>query len=415
MDNTEAALRSDIENVKNIPIVSTMLEVICKSTGMGFAAIARVTEDRWIACSVRDEISFGLVPGGELKIETTICNEIRDNRQAVIIDHVQISEIFADHHTPKMYGFQSYISIPIILRNGDFFGTLCAIDPKPALLNNAKTVGMFNLFAELIAFHLETLQVAEQSKTALNEMNHKLVDSVIENRQFKYISNHNLQEPLRKMRVFSSMLVQAGEAGDVEKIKFLAGKIDDCARKFSELVKELSEFSELYSDTDFELVDLRRLVAEVCGELSNELDEKNVRVQINELPVINASFLQMKQLFYSLITNSVQHSKRDGLHEITIGSKEITQKNTPQLPVQNDAELIEIMIQDNGAGFSKQQLEKIFDIFPNLINEELEKSDGSGLVYCRKIVRNHGGSIAAESEPGQGTAFSIILPIRARS
>ena len=123
----------------------------------------------------------------------------------------------------------------------------------------------------------------------------------------------------------------------------------------------------------------------------------------------------MKQLFYSLITNSVQHSKRDGLHEITIGSKEITQKNTPQLPVQNDAELIEIMIQDNGAGFSKQQLEKIFDIFPNLINEELEKSDGSGLVYCRKIVRNHGGSIAAESEPGQGTAFSIILPIRARS
>ncbi|MCF2497049.1 sensor histidine kinase [Dyadobacter chenhuakuii] len=415
MDNTEAALLSDIENVKNIPIVSTMLEVICKSTGMGFAAIARVTEDRWIACSVRDEISFGLVPGGELKIETTICNEIRDNRQAVIIDHVQISEIFADHHTPKMYGFQSYISIPIILRNGDFFGTLCAIDPKPALLNNAKTVGMFNLFAELIAFHLETLQVAEQSKTALNEMNHKLVDSVIENRQFKYISNHNLQEPLRKMRVFSSMLVQAGEAGDVEKIKFLAGKIDDCARKFSELVKELSEFSELYSDTDFELVDLRKLVAEVCGELSKELDEKNVRVQINELPVINASFSQMKQLFYSLITNSFQHSKRDGLHEITIGSKEITQKNTPQLPVQNDAELIEIMIQDNGAGFSKQQLEKIFDIFPNLINEELEKSDGSGLVYCRKIVRNHGGSIAAESEPGQGTAFSIILPIRARS
>lgn len=121
---------------------------------MGFAAIARVTEDRWIACAVRDEIAFGLLPGGELKIETTICNEIRQHQSAVIIDHVAESEAFATHHTPAMYGFQSYISVPIILKDGSFFGTLCAIDPQPNDLENQRVRGMFTAFAELISFHV---------------------------------------------------------------------------------------------------------------------------------------------------------------------------------------------------------------------------------------------------------------------
>src|SRR3989337_2070336 len=71
-------LQADIDHINQIPIIPTMLEVICRTTGMGFAAIARVTEERWIACSVLDEISFGLEPDGELEIQTTICNEIRD-------------------------------------------------------------------------------------------------------------------------------------------------------------------------------------------------------------------------------------------------------------------------------------------------------------------------------------------------
>src|ERR1700744_3361162 len=98
---------------------------------MGFSAIARVTEDRWITCSVRDEILFGLVPGSELKVETTICHEIRQSGDPVIIDHVALNPAFANHHTPAMYGFQSYISVPILRRDGTFFGTLCAIDPNP--------------------------------------------------------------------------------------------------------------------------------------------------------------------------------------------------------------------------------------------------------------------------------------------
>ena len=151
-------LSADIAAVQGIAAVPRILEVVCRSTGMGFAAVARVTEERWICCAVRDEIEFGLTPGGELEVETTICHEIRQSGEAVVIDNVAEDAVFCGHHTPAMYGFQSYISVPIILPDGAFFGTLCAIDPRPARLNTPETVGMFKLFAELIAFHLDAAE-----------------------------------------------------------------------------------------------------------------------------------------------------------------------------------------------------------------------------------------------------------------
>ena len=81
-------LEADVESISRIDAVRTILEVVCRSTGMGFAAVARVTEHRWIACAVRDEIEFGLEPGGELRVETTICSEIRNHGRPVIIDNV---------------------------------------------------------------------------------------------------------------------------------------------------------------------------------------------------------------------------------------------------------------------------------------------------------------------------------------
>jgi GAF domain-containing protein len=148
------SFQEDISAVGGISAVDTILEVICRSTGMGFAAIARVTEDRWIACQVRDDSAFGLQPGGELKVETTICQEVRNTKQAVFIDNVAEDAAYCGHPTPAMYGFQSYVSVPIMLKNGTFFGTLCAIDPRPARVNTPETVGMFKLFADLIAFYL---------------------------------------------------------------------------------------------------------------------------------------------------------------------------------------------------------------------------------------------------------------------
>lgn len=168
----ENKYEAEVAAVLRINAVHSILEVICRTTGMGFSAIARVTEDRWIACAVRDEINFGLQPGGELQVETTICNEIRANENMIVIDHVAEDENYCQHPTPAMYGFQSYISLPIYYPKGQFFGTLCAIDPQPRQLNRPEIIKMFRLFADLIAYHLSavrsefSLELADCLRTA---------------------------------------------------------------------------------------------------------------------------------------------------------------------------------------------------------------------------------------------------------
>ena len=130
----------DVARIQRIDAVPRILDIVCRTTGMGFAAVARVTDARWIACAVRDAIEFGLTPGGELEVSTTLCHEIRQHGEPVVIDHVKDDAVYCGHPTPAKYGFQSYISVPIRLSDGSLFGTLCAIDPKPHRVNTPETV-----------------------------------------------------------------------------------------------------------------------------------------------------------------------------------------------------------------------------------------------------------------------------------
>ena len=198
-------LKSDVEAVANISAVPTILEVVCRTTGMGFAAVARVTQDRWVACGVRDEIAFGLQPGGELEVSTTICNEIRQSGQPVVIDEVAQDTGYQGHPTPARYGFQSYISMPILRPDGTFFGTLCAIDPRPMRLNRPEILGMFKLFADLIGFHLDS-----HERLATSE-----ADLVTERRgselreQFIAVLGHDLRNPLAAIAAGTHLLQRA--------------------------------------------------------------------------------------------------------------------------------------------------------------------------------------------------------------
>jgi len=125
-----------------------MLRRICDTTNMGFAAVARATEQRWIACLVEDRIGFGLDPGDELKIHETICDEIRDSGEAVVFDDASDDIKWSRHPVPVIYGFKSYCSFPVHLADGSFFGTLCAIDPAPRHVADDAIVAMFSTYAK---------------------------------------------------------------------------------------------------------------------------------------------------------------------------------------------------------------------------------------------------------------------------
>ncbi len=131
--------------------IRVILGQVCDRTGMGFAAVARVTEERWIACQVEDRIEFGLDPGDELEIRKTICDDIRESGEAVIIDEIGVDPAWRTHPVPTIYGFESYASLPLFLADGSFYGTLCALDPEPRRLTARETVATLRAFADRIA------------------------------------------------------------------------------------------------------------------------------------------------------------------------------------------------------------------------------------------------------------------------
>ena len=211
MDN---AFAKDISAIARIEPVQKILEVVCRTTGLGFSAVARVTDTHWIACAVRDEISFGLQTGGELELETTICDEIRQHGQVVAIDHVDEDECYRNHPTPRLYGFQSYISMPIMLANGQFFGTLCAIDPKPARVNTPAIINMFKLFADLIAMHLDAQDRMVASEAALFDAR----EAARLREQFIAVLGHDLRNPLGAIATGAAclkMMPQDQETGEI--------------------------------------------------------------------------------------------------------------------------------------------------------------------------------------------------------
>jgi GAF domain-containing protein len=138
------ALSDDVE-------IKEILTTVCRVSGMGFAALARVTEDRWIACQVLDKIEFGLNPGDELEVATTICDDIRKTCTMVVIDYAPDDPDWRTHPTPILYGFKSYVSLPITLADGAFFGTLCAIDPHRRELRGSDLLPLMRGFTSHIA------------------------------------------------------------------------------------------------------------------------------------------------------------------------------------------------------------------------------------------------------------------------
>src|ERR1700742_5256726 len=124
-------IEAEVSAIQRIGAVPKILDVVGRMTGMGFVAVARVTSEQWVCCAVRDNINFVLAEGGELQVETTICNEIRQHGETVVINDVETDGVFCNHPTPAMYGFRSYIWAPILLGDTSIWGTRSAIDPKP--------------------------------------------------------------------------------------------------------------------------------------------------------------------------------------------------------------------------------------------------------------------------------------------
>ena len=389
--NLDAALTADIAAISRIDAVASVLEIVCRTTGMGFAAVARVTRDRWVACAVRDEIAFGLLPGGELDVKTTICDEIRDSGRAVIIDHVAQDEHFRDHHTPRLYGLQSYISMPIVLPDGAFFGTLCAIDPRPARLNRPEVIGMFKNFAQLIAFHLDAQARAARQDAALLDAQ----EAAKLREQFVAILAHDLRNPLASIDAGVSVILRRKPD---EKTQSIGEQIQKSALRMASLIDVMLDFARGRLGGGFLLernsnAPLSDHLEQVIGEL-RDLSENPIEARINLAHRVNCDPKRVAQIASNLVANAMKH----GASGRPIRVWASTDEKGFALTVANEGDPIDEVV-------AKQLFQPFFRGNGRSANQGL----GLGLYIASEIARAHGGKIEVASSKEE-TRFTLRIP-----
>jgi signal transduction histidine kinase len=384
---------ADLKAVNRIAAVDSILEIICRTTGMGFAAVARVTESQWVACAVRDNISFGLLPGGELSLETTICNEIRLHHHEVVIDHVAEDTLFMDHHTPKKYGFQSYISIPIILRNGVFFGTLCAIDPLPRKLRNEQIIGMFKNFAELIAAQLEALEQVSHTESRL--MEERKTAELRE--QFIAILGHDLRNPVGAVANAAQLLLRMPLD---DRMRRLATIIQDSSFRIRGLIDNILDFARgrLGEGIQINLKQERSLgtiLFNVITELQLSYPERTIETDFRLTSAVGCDGLRIAQLFSNLLGNALNHG--DAEHPVRV--KAIIENEKFSLSVTNWGEEISPVV-----------MERLFQPFSRGEAGPGHDGLGLGLFISSEIAKAHGGTLEVVSDNYQ-TCFTLSIPL----
>jgi signal transduction histidine kinase len=384
---------ADIAAVQGISAVPRILEVICRSTGMGFAAVARVTEQRWICCAVRDEIAFGLVPGGELVLETTLCHEIRQSHEAVVIDNVAEDAAYCGHHTPAQYGFQSYISMPIVLSDGTFFGTLCAIDPRPARLDTPQTVGMFKLFAELIATHLEAVdRVAASEATLLSERETSELRE-----QFIAVLGHDLRNPLASIAAGAKILTKTESKDAAGEI---LGLMQKSVARMSALIDNVLDFARGRLGGGIPLrrspQSLAPVLTQVIAELRASSSGKKIETEFDLTQPVDCDAGRIAQLFSNLLGNSITH----GTAATPVRVRATTKHGAFELSVANFGETI-----------PADAMERLFLPFHRMSAQDTHQGLGLGLYIASEIARAHDGTIDVTSSPEE-TRFTFRMPLR---
>ena len=388
-------LQKDVAAISRIDVVPTILEVVCRTTGMGFAAVARVTQDRWVACAVRDEIAFGLGPGGELEVATTICDEIRDSGQGVVIDEVRADQTFCRHPTPAKYGFQSYISMPILRKDGSFFGTLCAIDPKPAKLQTPQTIGMFKLFAELIGFHLEAQERLVNSEAAL--LDERQTAELRE--QFIAVLGHDLRNPLAAIDAGTKLLGKKPIDEQGRDILFL---IERSVRRMAGLIDNVLDLTRARLGGGLQLKrngdqPLGPVLDEVVQELRASWPDRKINVDINLPAAIDCDRARIAQLLSNLLANALSHGAADAPVSVLARAD----KKTFELSVTNQGEPIALAVSA-----------RLFEPFYRPVaNSGHQGGLGLGLYIASEIARAHGGELAVTSVP-EATRFVFKMPMR---
>ncbi|NTS42072.1 PAS domain-containing protein [Flavisolibacter sp. BT320] len=265
------------------------------------------------------------------------------------------------------------------------------------------------------------IQTAQQQ---LVERTHALETSNAELQRFAYVTSHDLQEPLRKITTFASLLDREVNGQMSESGRIYMDKIVQSAGRMQRLIDDILAFSSLRDFNEgYVPTDLNVVVKQVISDLETRIEATGAVIQFEKLPVIDAIPSQMEQLFQNLISNAIKFSRKGERPVVTITSKLVSVDAIDNYNLVDDTTLnqrgftynwgreqfVQIEVIDNGIGFDEAYAEKIFEIFQRLHSNT--DGTGIGLAICKKIADNHHGIISAHGSAGKGARFQVNLPV----
>ncbi len=384
-----SSIERDIRTIQSIEAVPHIMKMLSDVTGLRFICVARVTEDNWTMCAVYDQVNFNLIPGDQLDIKTTFCSQVRKSTKAIVIEHAKKDDVYRQSEIPKMYGFESYFSFPIYNQNGDFFGTLCGLDPRPAVLKTDKIESQIKSFAELISRQMEvddrlaaveTDLISEQAAAKLRE-------------QYIAILCHDLRTPLSALKMGVDFLVD--HASDATSQKVLA-RMDNSAKRMTRLISGVMDFTHGQMGKGIQLnvkpaSDLKSVLVHTVSELSGLHPDREILADI----IIDGTFScdpeRISQLLSNLLINAIVHG--DAAQPIKVMAN-------------IEEETLTLSVSNGGTPISADVIDKLFHPFWR--NEKNKKTGGLGLglFIASQIAEAHKGSLMVHSDENE-TVFSF--------
>jgi signal transduction histidine kinase len=388
------AAAADIATIGRIRAVPAILQVVRELTGLRFVAVARVTEDSWTACAVLDQLNFGMQVGGELDLATTLCHEIRQAHHSVVIDKASEDPLYRDHHTPRLYQFESYIAVPIFRTDGRFFGTICALDPNPAPLKSSTIQSTMESFARMLALQIEAEENLQKTEAALKQER----ETAELREQFIAVLGHDLRNPLFAISASAEMLLRKlPDAANLQR----ARNILTSARRATKLVDDVLDFARGALGRGIPVniepcPDLADALRHVISEVQSIHPDRTIASSIGDLHSVHCDRERVAQLLSNLVANAVAHGDPDGPIDIS------AQINEGQF----------VLSVKNQGLIAEDALPHLFRPYSRPASGTPRTGLGLGLYIASQIAQSHGGKLDVISTAQQGTTFTFSLPTR---
>jgi len=386
--------QSDIEMLAASETVGTLLETVMLATDMRFAAVARVTTDRWVACRTVDEVNFGLSEGDEIGIDQTFCQSVRETSEKVMFNDVATDDVYRNHPIAAQFGIVSYASIPIFRSNGSFFGTLCAIDTEPRDVKHPRVVAMLEMFADIIGRSLETEERLEAQERLVE---HERQMAAVQE-EFVAVLGHDLRNSVAALNAGVRQLDKEPLSDKARKILPLMGS---SIHRMSELIDNIMLHAKsrlgggirISATPDAGLEDALNHVVE---EVRAAAPDHKITVDLDFDRPVSCDAARVAQAVSNLLSNAVRYA--DDGSEVAVHGRV------------SEAEAV-ISVANRGAPIPESLKQKLFQPYQRG-DQTKGEGLGLGLHIASSIAVAHSGQIDVTCDDGL-TTFAFRLPLLA--